>query len=58
MADERGYGYDVTEEQILEWMQVPVEEKLRWVEEVTRLAWELRTDEAREIHEKLRRGEI
>ena len=58
MSETRGYGYRVTDEQILEWMEVSVEEKLRWVEETSRLAWELRTEEAREIAERLRRGDI
>lgn len=54
----RVHSYDVTDEQILEWIEVPVEEELRWVEEMIRLAWELRTEEARDLHRKLRQGEI
>lgn len=53
-----GYTYVVSEEQILEWMEVPVEEKLRWVEDVARTAYELRTPEAGEVFELMRRGSI
>jgi hypothetical protein len=53
-----GYRYVVSEEQILEWMEVPVEEKLRWVEEVAEMAYEMRTPEAGEIFELLRRGSM
>ncbi|MDI7269057.1 MAG: hypothetical protein QME96_13795 [Myxococcota bacterium] len=53
-----GYSYAVSEEQIIEWLAVPVAEKLRWVENMNRLAYELRTEEAREIAEMFRRGAI
>jgi hypothetical protein len=53
-----GFSYSVSEEQILEWLDVPVSAKLRWVEELSRLAAALRSDEARVIAELFRRGEI
>lgn len=53
-----GYSYVVTDEQILEWMDVPVEDKLQWVEDMCELAHELRTEETREIADLFRRGLI
>jgi hypothetical protein len=53
-----GFSYVVTDEQIAEWMEVPVEEKLRWLEAVCRLTWDLLPPEVKEIRELLRRGAI
>jgi hypothetical protein len=53
-----GYSYAVTEVQIVEWMGVPVEEKLRWIEDVNRLSHELQSDETKRIRELIRSGSI
>jgi hypothetical protein len=53
-----GYSYSVTEAQIVEWMRVPVEEKLRWIEDVNRLSHELQSDETKRIRELIRSGSI
>ena len=53
-----GYAYTVTEAQIIEWIGVPVEEKLRWIEDVNRLSHELQSDETKRIRELIRSGSI
>jgi len=53
-----GYSYFVTKEQIREWMRVPPEQKLQWLEEANKFLLKAMDPKAREIMEKLRRGEI
>ncbi|MBI1805030.1 MAG: hypothetical protein HY033_03880 [Ignavibacteriae bacterium] len=53
-----GYHYTVTEEQIREYLQLPVSERLRWLEEAAAFAYRTLSPERWEILQKFRRGEI
>lgn len=51
-----GFGYFVTAEQIREWEKVPVEERLRWLEEANEFLYSVQDPETRKIWEAFRRG--
>jgi hypothetical protein len=53
----RGVRYHVTDEQIREWEKVPVEERLRWLEEMNEFLYSVHDKETRSIWEEFRRGE-
>jgi hypothetical protein len=44
----RGFHYTVTDEQIEAYKKLSIGEKLRWLEETSRLIYELQTPEERE----------
>jgi len=52
-----GYEYDVTDEQIRRWETVPVEERLRWLEEANEFLWLVQDPETRARWQEIRRGE-
>ncbi len=53
----RGVRYHVTDEQIGEWEKVPVEERLRWLEEMNEFLYSVHDTETRACWEEFRRGE-
>jgi hypothetical protein len=53
-----GIRHHVTIEQILEWEGVPVEERLRWLEETNRFLHDVQDPETRECWEAFRRGDL
>lgn len=54
----KGYKYYFDEEKIREYMKVPVLEKFRWLDEAQQFCEMFMTQKAKEIREKLRKGEI
>lgn len=58
MAGKGGLSYVVDDEQILKYLQVPIEQRLEWLEEANRFLLEATPPEVREIWQKFRRGEI
>jgi hypothetical protein len=52
-----GVRYHVTDEQIREWEKVPVEERLRWLEEMNEFLYSVQDKETRACREEFRRGE-
>ena len=52
-----GVRYHVTDEQIREWEKVPVEERLRWLEEMNEFLYSVHDKETRACWEEFRRGE-
>jgi hypothetical protein len=52
-----GYEYDVTDERIRQWEAVPVEERLRWLEEVNEFLYIAQDAETRARWQAVRRGE-
>jgi hypothetical protein len=52
-----GYEYDVADEQIRRWEAVPVEERLRWLEEVNEFLYLAQDAETRARWQAVRRGE-
>jgi len=52
-----GYEYDVADEQIRQWEAVPVEERLRWLEEVNEFLYLAQDAETRARWQAVRRGE-
>ena len=58
MAERSGVRSVVGEEQILKYLQVPIEQRLEWLEEANRFLFAATPPEAREIWQKFRRGEI
>ncbi len=58
MAEGGGFRYVVEDEKILKYLQVPIEERLEWLEEANRFLLAATPPDAREIWQKFRRGEI
>ena len=52
-----GYEYDVTDDQIRRWKAVPVEERLRWLEEANEFLCLAQDAETRSRWQAVRRGE-
>jgi len=52
-----GYEYDVTDEQIHRWEALPVEERLRWLEEANEFLRLVHDPETRAFWQAIRRGE-
>jgi len=52
-----GYEYDVDDEQIRQWEAVPVEERLRWLEDANEFLFLAQDPETRAIWQAVRRGE-
>ncbi|OGP33635.1 MAG: hypothetical protein A2X88_05520 [Deltaproteobacteria bacterium GWC2_65_14] len=55
---EGGYRYYVSDERIREWEKVPVEERLRWLEEANEFLYSVQDPQTREVWEAFRRGEL
>ncbi len=58
MLEGGGFRYVLDDEQILKYLEVPVEQRLEWLEEANRLIFAATPPRNREIREKFRRGEI
>jgi hypothetical protein len=60
MSDQtlRGFDHHHTDEQLLAYAQVPIEQKIRWLEEMRELMSQAMTPEAKAFAQKLRRGEL
>jgi hypothetical protein len=58
MAERRGFSYVLDDEQILKYLQVPIDHRLEWLEEANRFLLAATPPRAREIWQKFRRGEI
>jgi hypothetical protein len=52
-----GYGYHLTDEAILKYMQWPIETRLIWLEEANRFLFDALPEETKRIREQLRKGE-
>jgi hypothetical protein len=52
-----GVRHHVTEEQIRDWEKVPVEERLRWLEEAAEFLLLVQDERTRAVWEEFRRGE-
>ncbi|MDI6840036.1 MAG: hypothetical protein QMD71_04145 [bacterium] len=53
-----GYYFYRSKEQLKEYMALPPEQKLEWLEEINRFLYKAMPLENRKICEKFRRGEI
>lgn len=53
-----GFSYAVRDEQIREYMKVPIGERFRWLEEAQEFTFRVLTPERWEILQKFRRGEL
>jgi hypothetical protein len=53
-----GYHYTVTEEQIPQYLQLPVSERLRWLEEAATFMYRTLSPEQWNILQQFRSGEI
>ena len=58
MAERGGFRYVVEEEQLLKYLQVPIEQRLEWLEEANRFLDAATPAAAREIWQRFRRGEV
>ena len=58
MAARGGFSYVIEAEQILKYLQVPIEQRLEWLEEANRFLFSATPPGAREIWQKFRRGEV
>ena len=54
----KGYGYCLTDEAILKYMQWPIETRLTWLEEANRFLHNALTEETKRIREQFRKAEI
>jgi hypothetical protein len=54
----KGFSYHVTDEQIRRWMEVPLEDRLRWLTEANSFLLSAQDKETREIWERFRRGNV
>ncbi len=54
----RGVTHVYTTEQLLAFRDVPVADKLRWLEEMKRFLERFQTEEAREAMQRFRRGDL
>jgi hypothetical protein len=55
---ERGYGYHLTDEAILKYMQWSIETRLIWLEEANRFLFDALPEETKKIREQLRKGAV
>ena len=53
-----GYWYELSDDAIRRYLQIPPEERLEWLEEANRFLWEAQPLENRALWEQLRRGEV
>jgi hypothetical protein len=54
---DRGFTYEVSDEQIAAYAARPIHVRMAWVEETARLTWSLASPEVLERWARLRRGE-
>ena len=58
MSEEpRGFTYEVSDEQIDAYRALPIERRIRWIEETARATYALASPEVRARWSRLRRGE-
>ena len=53
-----GFSYYVSDEQIERFKQLPIEERLRWLEEAQEFIWSTVSKETWNLLQKFRRGEL
>lgn len=53
-----GFSYHVTDEQIERYKQIPIDQRLEWLEELQEFLFNTLTREQWETLQKFRRGEI
>jgi len=58
MTERGGFRYVIDDETILEYLQVPIEQRLEWLEEANRFLLAVMPASVRDIWEKFRRGQI
>lgn len=58
MPEAGGFRYILEEEQILKYLEVPIEQRLEWLEEANRFIFAATPPRNRKLWEKFRRGEI
>ncbi len=54
----RGYKHFHTDEALARWAQMPLKQKLRWLDEANAFLRRFMSPEARAIMEQFRRGEL
>ena len=54
----KGFWYEVTDEQILQWREVPVADRLRWLDEAREFLWQAMTPQAKEAMRRFREGSL
>ena len=54
----KGYGYCLTDEAILKYMQWPIKTRLAWLEEANHFLFQALTEENKRVREKFRKAEI
>lgn len=54
----KGFYYTLEDEKIIAYMKLPLEVRLKWLEEINLFNRLVLTDKEKEIREKLRKGEI
>jgi hypothetical protein len=54
----KGYGYHLTDEALLKYMQWSIETRLTWLEEANRFLFEALPEETKKIREQLRKGDV
>ncbi len=57
-GSEKGYGYHLTDEAILKYMQWSIETRLTWLEEANQFLFAALPEEIKKIREQLRKGEV
>lgn len=55
---QKGYSYNIDEEKIREYMKLPDEEKLKWLEEALVFTEMFSDEESKRVREAFRKGEI
>lgn len=55
---DKGFVYTIEDEKIIEYMKLSTEDKLQWLEEITRFNNMVFSDREKELREKLRACEI
>lgn len=58
MTERSGFRYVIDDETILKYLQVPIEQRLEWLEEANRFLLAVMPASVRDIWEKFRRGQI
>jgi len=54
----KGFYYTLEDEKIIAYMKLPLEVKLKWLEEINFFNRLVLTDKQKEISDKLKKGEI
>lgn len=58
MTERSGFRYVIDDETLLKYLQVPIEQRLEWLEEANRFLLAVMPASVRDIWEKFRRGQI